>query len=76
MRVFLGHGPGSPDFRGGWESQPGTHNFKDIANFHRCSKKVSADRTILKPNALTHFDPMYTPKCYTWLESYGSLLVQ
>ena len=21
---------------------------------------------------LTHFDPINTPKCYTWLESYGS----
>ena len=23
---------------------------------------------------LTHFDPINTPKCYTWLESYGSPL--
>ena len=48
---------------------------------------MAANRTILKidafhiahfeayENILFHqFDPMNTPKCYTWLESYGSPL--
>ena len=38
------------------------------------SRTVAAKIGVFRPSIifLAHFDPMNTPKCYTWLESYGS----